>query len=108
VKTAYYAVLFSNTLLDQNDLTYQNLSKNLRETAEKLPGYLGIESYRNPQDGKGITISYWKSLEAVTLWKKHADHLIAQQYGRDIAYDNYSVRVCEVQREYHFNKDPDH
>lgn len=102
MKPPYYAVLFSNCLRNQDDVFYQNLSQNLRAQAEKQPGYIGLESYRNP-DGKGITISYWENLEAVARWKKHSEHLVAQQYGREKAYSQYSVRVCEVTREYHFS-----
>ena len=105
-KPPYFAVIFSNNLITMDDVFYQNLSKNLRALAETQPGYLGLESYRNP-DGTGTTISYWEDLKSIAAWRKHAEHVVAQHYGRDTAYANYTVRVCEVQREYQFNKEQD-
>lgn len=100
----YYAVIFSNQRSTTEDIFYENLSKNLRVLAASQPGYLGLESYRNP-DGTGTTISYWEDLKSIAAWRKHAEHVVAQHYGRDTAYANYTVRVCEVQREYQFSKE---
>ena len=41
------------------------------ELAKKQPGFLGVESARNEV---GITVSYWKSLEAIQMWKANMDH----------------------------------
>ena len=61
----------------------------MAEAMEKLaatqPGFLGIESAR---DGLGITVSYWDSLESIAAWKQNAQHLVAQQRGRDVWYEN--------------------
>jgi heme-degrading monooxygenase HmoA len=102
-KAPFYAVIFSNHIIDSGDVFYHNLSKDLRALAKTQPGYRGIESYRNP-DGTGVTISYWEDLDAIAAWRKNAEHLVAQQYGKDAAYSQYSVHVCEVQRSYHFEK----
>ena len=99
MKTRYYAVIFTNHLRDQSDTFYQQLSASLRELAQEQPGYKGLESYRNP-DGAGVTISYWESQEALMAWRKNAEHLVAQQYGKEKAYSHYRVQVCEVFRTY--------
>jgi len=44
--------------------------------AEKQAGYLGHESVR---DGLGITVSYWKSLDAIKNWKAVSEHVLAQE-----------------------------
>jgi heme-degrading monooxygenase HmoA len=103
-KTPYYAVIFSNQRITTDDVFYQNLSKSLRASAKSQPGYLGLESYSSP-DGTGTTISYWEDLKSIAAWRKNAEHVVAQHYGRDTAYANYTVRVCEVQREYQFSKE---
>jgi heme-degrading monooxygenase HmoA len=50
----------------------------------------------------GITVSYWKSLEAIAAWKANAAHLVAQQHGRDTWYEEFKVRICRVERDYAF------
>jgi heme-degrading monooxygenase HmoA len=63
------------------------------------PGYLGFES---AHEELGITISYWENEEAITAWKAQAEHLTAQQSGREAWYASYVVRVCKVERAYGF------
>ncbi|BBI60199.1 hypothetical protein HSBAA_15050 [Vreelandella sulfidaeris] len=65
--------------------------------ATKQPGFLGIESAR---EGLGITVSYWASLEAISHWKKNAEHLEAQRLGHQQWYASFRVRVAKVEREY--------
>ena len=72
----------------------------MEDLASGQEGFLGVDSARNEV---GITVSYWKSLDAIAQWKQHADHRIAQQKGRSDLYQWYHVRICKVEREYDFN-----
>ncbi len=63
------------------------------------PGYLGAESARGA-DGFGITVSYWESLLAIAAWQANVEHLVAQQLGKQIWYDDYQVRIAKVERSY--------
>ena len=67
--------------------------------ASEQPGYLGVESAR---ENVGITVSYWDSLAAIKNWKYVAEHLVAQQFGREKWYSHYKTRICFVEREYGF------
>ncbi len=96
----YYAVIFTS-VRTEGDLGYSEMSQQMDELAKLQPGYLGIESARNEI---GITISYWKDLDSIWLWKQQSEHLIAQQKGISNWYDAYHVRVCKVEREYGFAK----
>jgi heme-degrading monooxygenase HmoA len=71
------------------------------ELAQQQEGYLGIESAR---EEIGITVSYWKSLEAINLWKRNLDHIQAQRNGIANWYESYTVRIALVEREYSFQK----
>jgi heme-degrading monooxygenase HmoA len=71
------------------------------ELAAAQPGYLGIESARS-SDGVGITVSYWKSLDAIRAWKAQVEHQVAQARGRSDWYTWYRIRVCRVEDEYDF------
>jgi len=50
------------------------------------------------------TETYWESLEAIALWKAQKDHQQAQHKGKTTWYSAYSIRICKVEREYHFGK----
>jgi heme-degrading monooxygenase HmoA len=69
------------------------------ELATNQPGFLGVESVRA---GLGITISYWDSLEAISAWREHAEHLVAQRLGYEVWYQSFKIRICKVERDYGF------
>lgn len=96
----YYAVIFTS-VRSEGDHGYGQTSDLLERLVKDQPGYLGMESARGP-DGLGITVSYWKSLEAIRAWKALPVHREAQARGREAWYRRYRVRVCRVEREYDF------
>lgn len=99
----YYAVIFTSVRTAVDD-SYGDMAARMVELAHEQPGFLGVESARNDRgDGPfGITVSYWESLEAIRTWKQNAEHLIAQQTGRDRWYETYKTRICRVERDYGF------
>jgi len=99
-KTPYYAVIFTSTRTE-GDNGYTKMAQQMEELAKKQPGYLGIECAK---EDVGITVSYWESLQAISDWKAHTDHLFAQQKGIKDWYQSYKVRICLVEREYDFEK----
>ncbi|NUR06689.1 MAG: antibiotic biosynthesis monooxygenase [Nocardioidaceae bacterium] len=92
----YVAVVFTS-LRTEGDRGYAAMSRRMEELAATQPGYLGLESAR---DGLGITVSYWADEDAARAWKQVAEHLVAQQRGRDAWYADYKVRVAVVHRDY--------
>jgi len=96
----YYAVIFTSTLT-QNNEGYSEMAQKMEELAKTQSGFLGIDSAR---EGVGITVSYWESLEAIKTWKQNAEHIIAQQKGREQWYSWYNTKICKVEREYEFKK----
>ncbi|MEO2051782.1 MAG: antibiotic biosynthesis monooxygenase [Allomuricauda sp.] len=96
----YYAVIFTS-LRTEGDQGYAQMAQEMEDLARQQPGFIDVESAR---DGLGITVSYWESLEAIALWKAHMDHRQAQKKGVQKWYSWYKVRICQVDREYEFNK----
>ena len=94
----YYAVIFTS-LRTEVDEGYGAMAEHMVQLASSQPGYLGHESAR---EGLGITVSYWKDLESIKLWKQHTEHLVAQRYGREKWYSHYKTRICLVERDYGF------
>ncbi len=94
----YYAVIFSSRR-SPGDAGYRQMAERMVELAAAQPGFLGMESAREP-DGFGITVSYWASIEAIEHWKANAEHLVAQERGQRAWYEDYVVRVAKVERAY--------
>lgn len=94
----YFAVIFTSVRTGE-DAGYAATAARMEELAMEQPGFLGMESAR---ETAGITVSYWKDLESIRNWKSQADHLIAQQLGRERWYSAYKTRICLVERDYGF------
>ena len=94
-----YAVIFISTLKDRDDASYGAMAEKMDALSRKQDGYMGIESVRGT-DGRGITISYWSSLDAIKKWKANKEHGIAQSLGKSRWYKNYKVQVCRIEHDY--------
>lgn len=94
----YYAVIFTSQRTE-GDNGYSEMAEKMLALASQQLGFLGVESVR-ATDGFGITVSYWESEEDIRCWKQNAEHLIAQEKGKRIWYQDYMLRVTKVEREY--------
>ena len=94
----YTAVVFT-ARRTEGDHGYGRTAERMVELAAQQPGYLGLESARDP-DGFGVTVSYWSTEADAAAWKQVAEHLVAQSRGREAWYADYRVRVATVTREY--------
>ena len=94
----YYAVIFTSKRTEGVN-GYAEMSQLMDSLVKKQKGFIGVDSARNDI---GITVSYWKNLEAIKNWKQQTDHLMAQKKGRTDWYSWYNVKICKVEREYEF------
>ncbi len=92
----YFAVIFSSRRAE-GDFGYSAMADRMVELAREQPGFLGAESARGA-DGFGITVSYWASEQALSAWRAHAEHRVAQELGNARWYERYEVRVAKVER----------
>lgn len=93
----YYAVIFSSIRDVQPGDGYGDMAARMDALAAEQPGFLGVESARDP-GGLGLTVSYWATLDDVRAWGRHAEHLLAQQLGRDRWYERFAFRVARVEQ----------
>jgi heme-degrading monooxygenase HmoA len=94
----YTAVVFTS-LRTEGDQGYAAMAARMDRLAAEQPGYLGIEAARDA-GGLGLTVSYWSDDAAAAAWKQVAEHLVAQERGREVWYADYRVRVATVTRAY--------
>lgn len=98
---SYYAVIFTSQRTDDDSEGYAKMADAMEVLAKQQPGFLRVESSRN-QEGQGITVSYWESLEAIQKWRDNTKHTVAQQLGKDKWYSHYHVEICQVMHAYSF------
>lgn len=92
-----YAVIF-RAELGEVDQAYFEMAEALRAMA--MHRY-GCEEFTSvTENGREITISYWKNLEDIERWKNAAAHSVAQQRARSKWYRRYQVQVVEIVRGY--------
>lgn len=101
MKPPYYAVIFTSRLLPRT-AGYEEMAERMVALASVQPGFLGFDSARG-DDGLGITVSYWDSLDAVAGWKAVAEHREAQAKGRGEWYAEYRIRVTKVEKDITFS-----
>ncbi len=98
-KPPYYAVIFTS-VRTEGDKGYSKMADLMMDLAQKQDGFLGVESAR---EDVGITVSYWRDLEAIKSWKGNSDHRIAREKGREEWYKNFKTRIAKVEMDYEFD-----
>ena len=77
------------------DAEFHELDQAIARTAQSIPGYIGEESWENPQTGLISNVYYWESMDALQALMKHPDHIKAkQQQGRWLK--GYQVVIAQV------------
>lgn len=94
----YYTVVFVSRLSGHDPEGYAHTAEEMEALARKQPGFLGMDSVR--QGDNGITVSYWRDEESIANWRAVTAHRAAQRKGRDTWYDAYVVHVARVERSY--------
>ena len=95
------AVIFEVTPAPGRKQEYLTLASQLRAQLEKLDGFISIERFASLADqGKMLSLSFWRDEEAVQKWRELEDHRIAQSRGRNGIFADYRLRVATVLRDY--------
>lgn len=65
----------------------------------QISGFRGVKDFA-AADGEAVTIVEFDSPTALEAWKKHPDHLVAKNRGRNEFFSEYSIQICEVTERY--------
>ena len=96
----YYAVIFTS-VRTEGDQGYNEMADRMLELAQQQDGFLGVESARNEI---GITVSYWRDLDAIRKWRENIEHSVARDKGRKEWYQSFQVRIAKVESDYVFER----
>lgn len=104
IEAPHYAVIFTSKRTEEDKEKYIEAAKRMVELARNQKGFIGVENVQDER-GFGIMVSYWESLEAIQAWNKLGAHNQVQKEGKDSWYNNFSVRICRVEKMYDFQKE---
>jgi heme-degrading monooxygenase HmoA len=93
----YFAVIAPAALVD--DVSgYVAAAPSVMAAAAEVDGFLGIEVCGQP--GFSIAVTYWGSLEAIEVWRRHPVHVDAKHRGRTEWFTGYATRIAQVLHQY--------
>ena len=80
---------------------YLQLAAELKPLLADIDGFIDIERFQSlTNDGKILSLSWWRDEEAILKWKQNVFHQAAQAEGRASIFASYRIRVAQVVREY--------
>ncbi|WP_225782801.1 antibiotic biosynthesis monooxygenase [Xenophilus sp. Marseille-Q4582] len=88
--------VFARHRLDDD---FRALDAEITAVAEGLAGFLGAESWENPQSGLVSRVFYWDSLEDLQQLMVHPSHLRAKA-AHERWLSGYQVIIAKVMRVY--------
>jgi heme-degrading monooxygenase HmoA len=97
------AVIFVSARNGLDEPGYAAAGAAMEALAATQPGFVGVESVRGT-DGVGITVSYWRDLNAASAWRDHPEHRAIREAGRERWYDWYRLTIAQVQRGYDWKR----
>jgi len=96
-----YAVIFEVWPKDGRFQDYMDIAAKLRPEVAKIDGFISVERFGSlVEEGKYLSLSFWRDEAAVKAWREHAEHTAAQLAGRGEIFANYRIRVADVKRDY--------
>lgn len=95
------AVIFEVTPASGQQQTYLDLAASLRPELDRMDGFISIERFSSlTQEGKILSLSFWRDEAAVEQWRQFEQHRMAQARGRNGVFADYRLRVAGVIRDY--------
>ena len=95
------AVIFEVWPAGGREADYLKLAASMRAEVEKIDGFISVKRFeRLYEEGKLLSLQFWRDDAAIARWRNHLDHLRAQTIGRGGVFADYRLRVAEVVRDY--------
>jgi heme-degrading monooxygenase HmoA len=95
------AVIFEVTPAPGQQQAYLDLAASLRPELDRIDGFISIERFASlTQEGKILSLSFWRDEAAVEQWRQFEGHRLAQARGRGGVFADYRLRVAGVIRDY--------
>lgn len=94
-------VVFEVTMKEGRQQEYFDIAARLKSELQQIDGFVSVERFESlATAGKYVSISFWRDEAAVRAWKEHAEHRLAQEYGKEEIFSDFRISVAEVARQY--------
>ena len=95
------AVIFEVRPAPGKKQEYLDIAAGLKPMLETIDGFISIERFSSlVEDGKILSLSFWRDEKAVEEWRNREAHRLAQAKGRAGVFTDYRLRVATVSRDY--------
>ncbi len=95
------AVIFEFWVDPDKSVRYFELAAEMRAAVEQADGFISNERFESlTEDGKFVSLSFWRDEAAVDAWYANSQHKKAQGEGRAGIFKDYRLRVVNVLRDY--------
>ena len=95
------AVIFEVWIAPDRQQDYLCIAARLKPELEQSDGFISIERFQSlSEEGKLLSLSFWRDEDCVKAWRNHSDHRKAQTMGRESIFRDYRLRVVSVLRDY--------
>ena len=87
------------------EVEFETASQQMQEQVKKYDGCLGeapCSSIEN--ENIFVTLFYWRDRESIKAWRDDPQHVEIQHLGREKIFAWYKIRVCEIERQYGWNR----
>jgi heme-degrading monooxygenase HmoA len=79
-----FAVIFEVEPTNDGKQEYLDIAATRRPALGGIDGFISIERFASlNNEGKILSLSYWRDEKAVLEWRQHAQHREAQNKGRN-------------------------
>jgi heme-degrading monooxygenase HmoA len=96
-----HVVIFEVQPKPGRERDYLAVAQQLRAELEQIDGFISVERFASLyNEGKILSLSFWRDEAAVKRWREHTRHREAQQRGREDIFADYRIRVGAVVRDY--------
>lgn len=95
------AVIFEVWPKEEHRAAYLDTAAALKPLLQTIDGFISIERFSSlSEEGKILSLSFWRDEEAVKAWRNLEAHRDAQTQGRNRIFKDYRLRVAGVIRDY--------
>jgi heme-degrading monooxygenase HmoA len=94
-------VIFEVWIAPGHSQDYLAIAARLKPELEQMDGFISIERFQSlSEEGKLLSLSFWRDEDCVKAWRNHAEHKKAQNMGRESIFRDYRLRIVQVLRDY--------
>ena len=102
-KPPYFALMLT-CRINTMHIGFEIMADKMDDIAAHQKGFIGVEKSYAEVD---THISYWRDLASIERWLQHPAYIRMQEVGKTAWFNEYKIRVAEIQQESSFKNNKD-